>query len=169
MTICIVHFTRYREKDSRMPNWIELPVNPPNARKIQIHNLAAGTTYEFQVPHFSSPCFLYFFLLHLAFLFMASFLREVTFFSFFFFFFFSQFYFQIIGINEYGDGMMSQIVEARTKGKVANHCPSWNCTIFQILMNCWLYLKAHCQPHQKIKSNDPLNLQKKKKIISISL
>ena len=24
-------------------------VNPPNARKIQIHNLAAGTTYEFQV------------------------------------------------------------------------------------------------------------------------
>ena len=54
-----------------MPNWIELPVNPPNARKIQIHNLSAGTTYEFQV----------------------------------------------IGINEYGDGMMSQIVEARTKGK----------------------------------------------------
>ena len=62
---------RYREKDSRMPNWIELPVNPPNARKIQIHNLSAGTSYEFQV----------------------------------------------IGINEYGDGMMSQIVEARTKGK----------------------------------------------------
>ena len=62
---------RYREKDSRMPNWIELPVNPPNARKIQIHNLSAGTTYEFQV----------------------------------------------IGINDYGDGMMSQIVEARTKGK----------------------------------------------------
>jgi len=60
---------RYREKDSRMPNWIELPVNPPNARKIQIHNLSAGTTYEFQV----------------------------------------------IGINDYGDGMMSQIVEARTK------------------------------------------------------
>ena len=28
------------------------------------------------------------------------------------------FRFQIIGINEYGDGMMSQIVEARTKGKV---------------------------------------------------
>ena len=54
-----------------MPNWIELPVNPPNARKIQIHNLSAGTTYEFQV----------------------------------------------IGINDYGDGMMSQIVEARTKGK----------------------------------------------------
>ena len=62
---------RYREKDSRMPNWIELPVNPPNARKIQIHNLSAGTTYEFQV----------------------------------------------IGINDYGDGMMSQIVEARTKGR----------------------------------------------------
>ena len=56
-----------------MPNWIELPVNPPNARKIQIHNLSAGTTYEFQV----------------------------------------------IGINEYGDGMMSQIVEARTKGNAA--------------------------------------------------
>ena len=65
---------RYREKDSRMPNWIELPVNPPNARKIQIHNLSAGTSYEFQV----------------------------------------------IGINEYGDGMMSQIVEARTKGKSEN-------------------------------------------------
>ena len=41
--------SRYREKDSRMPNWIELPVNPPNARKIQIHNLSAGTSYEFQV------------------------------------------------------------------------------------------------------------------------
>ena len=69
---------RYREKDSRMPNWIELPVNPPNARKIQIHNLSAGTTYEFQV----------------------------------------------IGINDYGDGMMSQIVEARTKGKsiVSHRC-----------------------------------------------
>ena len=68
---------RYREKDSRMPNWIELPVNPPNARKIQIHNLSAGTTYEFQV----------------------------------------------IGINDYGDGMMSQIVEARTKGKsIVSHC-----------------------------------------------
>ena len=62
---------RYREKDNRTPNWIELPVNPPNARKIQIHNLSAGTTYEFQV----------------------------------------------IGMNEYGDGMYSQIVEARTKGK----------------------------------------------------
>ena len=60
-----------------MPNWIELPVNPPNARKIQIHNLSAGTTYEFQV----------------------------------------------IGINDYGDGMMSQIVEARTKGKcTVAHC-----------------------------------------------
>ena len=57
-----------------MPNWIELPVNPPSARKIQIHNLSAGTSYEFQV----------------------------------------------IGINEYGDGMMSQIVEARTKGKNFN-------------------------------------------------
>ena len=66
---------RYREKDSRMPNWIELPVNPPNARKIQIHNLSAGTTYEFQV----------------------------------------------IGINDYGDGMMSQIVEARTKGRCYTH------------------------------------------------
>ena len=68
---------RYREKDSRMPNWIELAVNPPDARKIQIHNLSAGTTYEFQV----------------------------------------------IGINDYGDGMMSQIVEARTKGKSqVTHC-----------------------------------------------
>ena len=62
---------RYREKNARTSNWIELPVNPPNARKIQIHNLSAGTTYEFQV----------------------------------------------IGMNEYGDGMYSQIVEARTKGK----------------------------------------------------
>ena len=54
-----------------MQNWIELPVNPPDARKIQIHNLLSGTTYEFQV----------------------------------------------IGKNEFGDGMYSQIVEARTKGK----------------------------------------------------
>ena len=30
-------------------------------------------------------------------------------------------HFQIIGINEYGDGMMSQIVEARTKGKKIFH------------------------------------------------
>jgi len=60
---------KYREKNARTSNWIELPVNPPNARKIQIHNLSAGTTYEFQV----------------------------------------------IGMNEYGDGMYSQIVEARTK------------------------------------------------------
>ena len=44
-----ISIIRYREKDSRMPNWIELPVNPPSARKIQIHNLSAGTSYEFQV------------------------------------------------------------------------------------------------------------------------
>ena len=50
VNVCFkLRYLRYREKDSRMPNWIELPVNPPNARKIQIHNLAAGTTYEFQV------------------------------------------------------------------------------------------------------------------------
>ncbi|XP_040573911.1 protein turtle isoform X4 [Lepeophtheirus salmonis] len=61
---------RYREKDSKFPNWIELPVNPPDARKIQIHNLSALTKYEFQV----------------------------------------------IGTNEYGDGMFSEIIEASTKG-----------------------------------------------------
>ena len=100
---------RYREKDSRMPNWIELPVNPPNARKIQIHNLAAGTTYEFQVRSvsimhpppppptpFRSPNVI-----------VVSFSDLLAF----------KIHFQIIGINEYGDGMMSQIVEARTKGK----------------------------------------------------
>ena len=101
---------RYREKDSRMPNWIELPVNPPNARKIQIHNLAAGTTYEFQVRSvsimhpppppptpFRPPNVI-----------VVSFSDLLAF----------KIHFQIIGINEYGDGMMSQIVEARTKGKI---------------------------------------------------
>ena len=62
---------RYREKDSKFTNWIELPVNPPDARKIQIHDLNANTRYEFQV----------------------------------------------IGTNEYGDGMFSEIIEASTKGK----------------------------------------------------
>ena len=91
-----------------MPNWIELPVNPPNARKIQIHNLAAGTTYEFQVRSvsimhppppptpFRPPNVI-----------VVSFSDLLAF----------KIRFQIIGINEYGDGMMSQIVEARTKGK----------------------------------------------------
>ena len=74
-----------------MPNWIELPVNPPNARKIQIHNLSAGTTYEFQV----------------------------------------------IGINEYGDGMMSQIVEARTKGKTEPGCVG-TVVIFLVRILCRL-------------------------------
>ncbi len=32
-----------------MPNWIELPVHPPEARRVQIHNLSQGTTYQFQV------------------------------------------------------------------------------------------------------------------------
>ena len=63
-------FFRYREKDSKFPNWIELPVNPPNARKIEIHNLIANTKYEFQV----------------------------------------------MGINQFGDGMFSEIIEASTKG-----------------------------------------------------
>jgi hypothetical protein len=61
---------RYREKDSKFPNWLELPVNPPNARKVEIHNLASNTKYEFQV----------------------------------------------MGINQYGDGMFSEIIEASTKG-----------------------------------------------------
>jgi len=60
---------RYKEQDSRTPNWIELPVHPPEARRIQLNNLSQGTTYDFQV----------------------------------------------IGMNEYGDGMFSQIVSARTK------------------------------------------------------
>ena len=62
---------RYREKDSKFPNWIELAVNPSDARSIQIHNLSPRTKYEFQV----------------------------------------------IGTNEYGDGMFSEIIEASTKGK----------------------------------------------------
>ncbi len=45
-------------------------MNPPNARKVEIHNLAANTKYEFQV----------------------------------------------MGINQYGDGMFSEIIEASTKG-----------------------------------------------------
>ena len=68
--LLILH--RYREKDSKFTNWIELPVNPPDARNIQIHDLNANTRYEFQV----------------------------------------------IGTNEYGDGMFSEIIEASTKGKI---------------------------------------------------
>ena len=44
-----IPMSRYKEKDSRTPNWIELPVHPPEARSVQIHNLNQGTTYEFQV------------------------------------------------------------------------------------------------------------------------
>ena len=62
---------RYREKDSKFPNWIELPVNPPDARRIQIHDLSSRTRYEFQV----------------------------------------------IGTNEFGDGMYSEIIEAQTNGR----------------------------------------------------
>ena len=70
--ICFFHY-RYRETDSKSDhwNWIELPVNPPDARKVKIHNLTPRTKYEFQV----------------------------------------------IGINEFGDGMFSEIIEAQTKGK----------------------------------------------------
>eukprot|EP00095_Tigriopus_kingsejongensis_P006307 snap_masked-scaffold61_size441589-processed-gene-2.1 protein:Tk06307 transcript:snap_masked-scaffold61_size441589-processed-gene-2.1-mRNA-1 annotation:"protein turtle isoform x8" len=60
---------RYREKESKFPNWIELPVSPADARRIQIYNLSSNTKYEFQV----------------------------------------------IGTNEYGDGMYSEIIEAQTK------------------------------------------------------
>ena len=66
-----LYSNRYREKDSKFTNWVELPVNPPDARKIQIHNLEQNTRYEFQV----------------------------------------------IGTNEIGDGMFSEIIEASTKGK----------------------------------------------------
>ena len=69
----IVFSYRYRETDSKASNWnwIELPVNPPDARKVKIHNLTPRTKYEFQV----------------------------------------------IGMNEFGDGMYSEIIEAQTKGK----------------------------------------------------
>ncbi len=46
-------------------------VNPPESRKITIHNLSPNTKYVFQV----------------------------------------------IGTNEYGDGMYSEIIEAQTKGE----------------------------------------------------
>ena len=68
----LLNLHRYREKDSKFTNWIELPVNPPDARNIQIHDLNANTRYEFQV----------------------------------------------IGTNEYGDGMFSEIIEASTKGMI---------------------------------------------------
>ena len=77
-----------------MQNWIELPVNPPDARKIQIHNLLSGTTYEFQV----------------------------------------------IGKNEFGDGMYSQIVEARTKGKFLIN----NRTILISEIVLWFFSFALC-------------------------
>ena len=64
-------FCRYREKDSKFPNWIEMAVNPPDSRKIVIHNLLANTNYVFQVT----------------------------------------------AHNEYGDGMYSEIIEAKTKGE----------------------------------------------------
>ena len=62
---------RYRESDPKSRNWLELPINPPDARKVKIHNLTPRTKYEFQV----------------------------------------------IGENEFGDGMYSAIIEAQTKGK----------------------------------------------------
>ena len=64
-------FFRYRESDPKSRNWLELPINPPDARKVKIHNLTPRTKYEFQV----------------------------------------------IGENEFGDGMYSAIIEAQTKGK----------------------------------------------------
>jgi len=60
---------RYRLKDSKFTNWMELPVNPPDARFSEIFNLNPNTNYEFQV----------------------------------------------IGTNEYGDGMFSEIIQASTK------------------------------------------------------
>jgi hypothetical protein len=44
---------RYRETNSKSWNWIELPVNPPDARKVKIHNLTPRTKYEFQVTSFN--------------------------------------------------------------------------------------------------------------------
>ena len=46
-------FFRYRETNSKSWNWIELPVNPPDARKVKIHNLTPRTKYEFQVTSFN--------------------------------------------------------------------------------------------------------------------
>ena len=40
---------RYRESDPKSRNWLELPINPPDARKVKIHNLTPRTKYEFQV------------------------------------------------------------------------------------------------------------------------
>ena len=71
---------RYREKDSKFPNWIEMSVNPPDSRKIVIHNLVANTKYVFQV----------------------------------------------IGTNEYGDGMYSEIIEAKTKGETEERTLKFN-------------------------------------------
>ena len=84
----IVFSYRYRETDSKASNWnwIELPVNPPDARKVKIHNLTPRTKYEFQV----------------------------------------------IGMNEFGDGMYSEIIEAQTKGK-----------FLKSLMCCFLRVGGH--------------------------
>ena len=46
-------FFRYRETNSKSWNWIELPVNPPDARVVKIHNLTPRTKYEFQVTSFN--------------------------------------------------------------------------------------------------------------------
>ena len=67
-----IRISRYREKDSKFTNWVELPVNPPDARFSQIFNLSPNTKWEFQV----------------------------------------------IGTNEYGDGMFSEIIQATTKGEL---------------------------------------------------
>ena len=48
-----IFFFRYRETNSKSWNWIELPVNPPDARKVKIHNLTPRTKYEFQVTSFN--------------------------------------------------------------------------------------------------------------------
>ena len=34
---------RYRESDPKSRNWLVLPINPPDARKVKIHNLTPRT------------------------------------------------------------------------------------------------------------------------------
>ena len=109
-------FFRYREKDSKFQNWIELPVNPPDARNIQIHNLNSNTRYEFQV----------------------------------------------IGTNEYGDGMYSEIIEAQTKG-------NWRRRRRASFYNLRMLLKSYMPPWSMQTYYQPNNMNTSTKNSSFSL
>ena len=51
--------------------------------------------------------------------------------------------FQVIGENEFGDGMYSAIIEAQTKGKYFDNEKNSKKTISHIITNIWIPLSAN--------------------------